>query len=42
MTTFKLDPTTLISAKSAANSSKTLANAALSLDDAKSGFEGYA
>ena len=35
MTALKLDPTTLIAAKGAAGSNKPLANAALSLDDAK-------
>ena len=35
MTALKFDPTTLISAKSAAGTNKSLAKAALSLDDAK-------
>ena len=35
MTALKLDPTTLISAKSTAGTNKSLANAALSYDDAK-------
>ena len=35
MTALKLDPTTLISAKSAAGANKSLANAALSYDDTK-------
>ena len=35
MTALKLDPTTLISAKSASGTNKSLANAALSYDDTK-------
>ena len=35
MTAFKIDPSTMITAKSAAGSNKSLAKAALSLDDAK-------